>query len=662
MKNLFILVALLLAQMAYAQPEKTKFINEEFKSGEQAMLEKKYQQALRSFNRVLKVEPKFIPALRAAGTCYELLGNHKEALSSYFKVLSQDPYFSRIIYYEIGRTYYRLGSYHNALDYFSQFIGLQKLENQHFGLAIERELQQEQLYLQDVAQSILACQVSIDSIQYLNIAEVINIGPAINTKADEYFPFVSNDNFLLFYTRRKSVEQDEDLFVSVATENYWQAASPVVGFNSRNNEGMGTFVRNGRQLYFTACERENVMGTCDIWEAKVEGKKVTKTAVPEGYLNSERWESQACISCDGNVIYFASNREGGLGGTDIWRCKKLADGSWSAAENMGSNINTPYDEEAPFITNDGKMLYFSSTGHFGLGEEDIYFSRLQNNGYWSKARNLGQPVNTASRELGFFLSADGKTGYFASDRSGGYGGMDIYKFNLSAQLMADPITFVEGVVKDAEFKLPVVTTVKIPNRLPITTDERGRFFICFPANQPLEVEVNQMGFRPYQNSFEIPFWENQSFYPIEILLETGVRAIQVTSTGKDSLDNSGLRPIKVIAEPIPKIFTTTLFYGVNEYELTNKHKNELDRFLENVAPNKITKLEIIGFADYVGSDSDNVKLSEERAKQVTSFIKDKDVKVDQVYMDGHGEVGDERSADESRRVEVIIHALPPSKN
>ncbi|NJL73786.1 MAG: OmpA family protein [Saprospiraceae bacterium] len=188
----------------------------------------------------------------------------------------------------------------------------------------------------------------------------------------------------------------------------------------------------------------------------------------------------------------------------------------------------------------------------------------------------------------------------------------------------------------------------------------GVFFVCFPANQPLEVEVNQMGFRPYQNSFTIPFWENQSFYPVEILLETGIKAIQVTSTGKDSLENSGLRPIKVI-EP-PKIFTTTLFYGVNEYQLTNKHKNELDRFIQSVAPNRITKLEIIGFADYVGSDSDNVKLSEERARQVTSFIKDKDVKVDQVYMDGHGEVGDEQSADESRRVEVIIHAVPSPKN
>jgi len=657
MKYFFILFTLLLTEFTFAQTDpETKFINENFKNGEQAMLERKYRVALQSFQKVLKIKPRFIPALRASGTCYELLGDHEKALSSYFNVLSQDPYFSRLLYYDIGRTYYRLGQYHNALDYFSQFIGLQKLDNQHFGLAVERELPQEQEYLQDIYQNILACQISIDSIQYLNIMEVINIGPAINTKSDEYFPFVANDNSLLFCTRRKGEERDEDLFVSVASQSHWQTASPVAGFNSGNNEGMGTFVRNGRQMYFTACEREKVMGTCDIWEAKVEGKKVTKVSVPDG-INSDKWESQACISCDGNIIYFASNREGGMGGTDIWRCKKLASGAWSEPENLGPSINTAQDEEAPFITNDGKMLYFSSTGHFGLGEEDIYFSRLQNNGFWSKARNLGQPVNTASRELGFFLSADGKTGYFASDRKGGYGGMDIYKFELSAQLAADPITFVEGVVIDADFRLPVVTTIKIPNRNPIQTDERGRFFICFPANQNLDVQVNHTGFRPYQNTFEIPFWENHNVFDITIQLRTPVKSLDsIEEKDVDSLKNNLITPPKPIVQPL--IFTHGLYYGMNESELSSKHKNELDDFFKKVTTHVISKIEIIGFADYVGSDADNMKLSEERAKKVATFIKERELKVDNIYIDGQGEIGEEQDAEESRRVEIIIHATP----
>ena len=169
----------------------------------------------------------------------------------------------------------------------------------------------------------------------------------------------------------------------------------------------------------------------------------------DGYANSEKWESQASISCDGSLLFFASNRKGGLGGTDLWMSTRQADGSWSDPKNLGPKINTELDEEAPFITNDGKTLYFSSTGHLGMGEQDLFMSRLDDKGNWMAAINLGEPINTASRELGFFLSADGKTGYFSSNRKGGMGGMDIYKFELSEYLYAEPITFVEGFVKDS---------------------------------------------------------------------------------------------------------------------------------------------------------------------------------------------------------------------
>lgn len=488
---LFILLTLCLSITAVAQnTQRVKLINEAYRNGEQALLEQKYKLALKQFEKVLKIEPFHTASLRASGTCYDLLGQYEKALVAYLKVLNNDPYFSRIIYYEIGRTYYRLGQYHSALDYFSQFVGLQELSNNNFGLGVEREQIKEVEYLKDLSQSMIACQVSIDSIQFLNIKEIINVGPAINTEADEYFPFVMNDNSLLFYTRRKSTEKDEDLFVSEGQNEIWEAGQGIGSFNSRWNEGMTTFIRNGRKLYFTACERENILGTCDIWEATAEGKRIKNLQPSEDYLNSDRWDAQAAISCDGNAIYFASNRAGGYGGTDIWMSEKESDGTWSSPKNLGPYINSAGDEEAPFITNDGKMLYFSSTGHFGMGEQDIYFARKNRAGYWSKPRNLGPPVNSAARELGFFLSADGKTGYFASGRSGGYGGMDIYKFKLSTQLMADPITFVEGYVKDKDFNLPVRTTIEIPNRHPIETDERGRFFLCFPANKFLRVEVD----------------------------------------------------------------------------------------------------------------------------------------------------------------------------
>ncbi|MBK7872164.1 MAG: PD40 domain-containing protein [Saprospiraceae bacterium] len=146
------------------------------------------------------------------------------------------------------------------------------------------------------------------------------------------------------------------------------------------------------------------------------------------------------VSCDGSTLYFTSDREGGLGGTDIWVSKRNLDGNWSEPENLKFPINTPSYEESPFITNDGQTLYFSSDGHLGLGDQDIFMSRIDNEGNWSTPINLGPPVNSAHRELCFILAADGRTGYFASDRPEGFGGLDIYRVSLSSELYSEAIT------------------------------------------------------------------------------------------------------------------------------------------------------------------------------------------------------------------------------
>ncbi len=649
-----LIITLLFSSVIFAQSsDKMKLINDNYRTGEQLLLELKHKQALKYFEQALKIDPKHTASLRAAGTCYDLLGQYEKALASYLKVLNQNPYFSRVIYYEIGRTYYRLGQYYSALGYFSQFGELQNLNNNYFGLSVEREIQKEAEYLRELSQSMLACQISIDSVQYHNIREVINVGPAINSVGDEYFPYLVNNNSYLYYTKRQSATQKEDVFVSENIKGIWQSGQSLSNFNTKWNEGMTTFVRDGRKMYFTACERETVKGACDIWEAETDGKRVKKAKSLTDFINSDSWDSQASISCDGSIIYFASNRAGGYGGTDIWMSQKEEDGKWSEPKNMGANVNTSGDEEAPFITNDGKTLYFSSTGHFGMGEQDIYFVRKQRDGLWSKPYNLGPPVNSAARELGFFLSADGKMGYFSSDREGGYGGMDIYKFELPAQLISDPITFVEGFVKDKDFGLPVRTTVKIKGHPEIETDERGRFFICFPANEGLKAEVNQMNFQKYQNTFEIPEWDNTKPFTIDLLLEMNVHGFS-----GNQLEESKTEIVEDKPKPIDlqKVSTLSIYYETNEAALNSRNKNHLDRFLGGIEREKITKVEIIGYADSVGSDAYNLQLSEKRAKEVATFLKDKELVINKVYLEGKGASTEGSNNSENRRVEIIIHS------
>ena len=164
---------------------------------------------------------------------------------------------------------------------------------------------------------------------------------------------------------------------SIKANNIWESSLALdSSFNTTRNEGMVTMTRDNRSLYFTGCSRPEVYGTCDIMRADIDSFRISSSRKLPGYAMSEYWESQASISCDGQLLFFASNRKGGLGGTDIWVSERQEDGSWGDPKNLGRPINTEKDEEAPFITNDGKVLYFSSTGHLGLGEQDIFMSRI----------------------------------------------------------------------------------------------------------------------------------------------------------------------------------------------------------------------------------------------------------------------------------------------
>jgi len=290
---------------------------------------------------------------------------------------------------------------------------------------------------------------------------------------------------------------DENLFYSHANGNWQKGKTVNELITTPENEGMSTFTRDGVMMIYTVCEQEGVIANgCDLRKAIVQGDSIITIEELEGMVNSEFYESQASLSCDGNKLYFASNRKGGLGLTDIWVSEKLPDGNWGVAKNLGKSINTTGYEEAPFITNDGKTLFLSSTGHLGMGEQDIFRSHWNEKGYWEAAINLGTPINTAARELGFFLTSDNQTGYFASDKAEGFGGMDIYKFKMPNQFEVAPTTFVEGFVVDSLTQLPIETYIETNLRGKVKTDKNGRFFFCLPAEETLSIAIQETDYFP----------------------------------------------------------------------------------------------------------------------------------------------------------------------
>ena len=612
--------------------------------GQAYLVEHNYEKAIKTFQKVLDMDNENMIAIRSIAYAYDLSEEFELADIMYDKFLELFPNQSRLAYFEAGKAKFNNGNYVSALSYLAKFDSLQTEPNYKFGRLLEQELPLELNAREELNTIVTECQIAMDIQQFSTMEDVINIGRNINTPADEYFPYLTNDRELIFYTRRKDKFADENLFYSEKQNQQWDIGKSVgMDFNTLNNEGMSTILRNGRKLFFTSCERPSVKGPCDLWTADLNGHKISNIESLQGESNSDYWESQATISCDGDVIYFASNRPGGLGGSDIWMSILDEEGNWTEPVNMGPQINTTKDEEAPFISNDSRTLFFSSTGHPGLGEQDMFLSKMDKEGNWQKPVNLGPPINSSYRELGFYLSSNGTTGYFASNREHpqAAGGMDIYSFELPKVLNADPVTYVELTVIDSLTKRPVICDVFTQEEGRLSTDSEGRVFICSPANTSLNLTILQPSYNAYTRTINIPEWDNSILFSILLPLQP--------EEGRED------RPVLGYAET-KKEKMHQIYFGFNKKKMDGLEKEKLDQFLQSL-PNRdeIIEIEIKGFSDQTGDDLYNLKLSEERADAVATFMKNKGYRVDRVFIEGGGEIMENIPDREKRRVEIKIY-------
>ena len=654
LKQLPLTILLCFCAMGMAWAQHNPLATEYYQAGESALLQKDYKKALRRFQQAVELQPELMAAERGIGLCYEMLKEYPTALTHYLKIVETAPKFSRALYYQIGEIYFKLGLYNKAIAYFDQFRRMQLMEDISFTVNGEKERVLEDQFLDKLEGNIRACQISMDTSKFNQNVRIANLGSGINGRSDDYFPFLSNNQELLFFTRRRNMESDENLFFSTSQNGYWHEARPVNNLlNSNFNEGMSTLVRNGRHMYFTACNRPEVRGPCDIWEADLEKEEIKRVAALQGNPNTDQWESQAAISCDGSTLFFASNRPEGQGGTDIWTSNKLPGGEWSNPVNLGPQINTPLDEEAPFISNDGTALYFSSTGHLGIGDQDIFVSFKDQHGNWTTPMNLGPKINTPHRELGFYLSADGKTGYFASDRPGGWGGMDIYRVELYEELYSQPITYTEFQVRNSRTAEPIATRVVFgDDRQPLHTDSSGRFFLCLPANSHIRIKIDAPEFHPFNSEFPIPEWDNRQFYALELLL----LPIHIPFIPEEKI-----APPDTIAPP-PRIRTlqryqVTVYFQFDSDELELNELEKLQDFAASLAGKETQHVDINGYADDIGEDGYNLKLSEKRAKKIALFLMQKGFPISRIAMKGNGEIHDGQAKSQNRRVELKITTL-----
>jgi hypothetical protein len=281
--------------------------------------------------------------------------------------------------------------------------------------------------------------------------KIKNMGPNINSEYPDYVPLISGDGEWLYFTSRRkggvsnvldpNGEFFEDVYYANKINGEWNAAINIgKPINTESHDATVALSPSGNRLLIYRTNISQDAG--DIYSTELSAQGWGEPKKFSSQVNSRYFEPSATITDDQEVMYFASNRPGGYGGKDIYRVKKLPDGSWSEPLNLGPTINTPGHEDGPFISADSRILYFSSTGHLGLGGYDIYKTKWDSNKEaWEEAENLGYPLNTVFDDIYFVTEATGNKGYYSTNRTGGYGGHDIYEVSIGNE---DALIVVKG--------------------------------------------------------------------------------------------------------------------------------------------------------------------------------------------------------------------------
>lgn len=485
--------------------------------------------------------------------------------------------------------------------------------------------------------------------------EIEELDNAINSEFDDYAPVITADKSVMFFTSRRPFTEKEQKRNRQGSENIYEsifdedsgewleaeALKPPINDPKRFNSNIAVSNDGQRLLVYM----DDGYGYGDIYESYLVGNKWSDPQSIGETINSEDHESSASIAPDGRTIYFVSDRKGGKGGRDIWRATKDSDGNWGEAENLGDVINTKKNEEGVFIHPDGKTLYFSSQGHNSKGGYDVFKSIMQDDGSWSKPINLGEPINTEGDDLFFVVSADGKTGYYASNRGGKVKNIfEIRFFPLEKSKDEGPkLTVFKGKIFDEKTEAPLGATIVVVDNEKdevigtyASNSETGKYLISLPAGKNYGINISKEGYLFSSHSFDLT---NDS-----------------VSEYKEVKQDIALKKLEVGSRVVLK----NIFFDYDKATLRPESKTELKRLKEVLDTNPSMSLEIGGHTDSRGSAEYNARLSKNRAKSVVDYLIEQGISSERLTYKGYGMTDPvatndtEEGRQENRRVEFKV--------
>lgn len=465
------------------------------------------------------------------------------------------------------------------------------------------------------------------------------MGETINFKNKQYFPVLTADNETLIFTAR-SDDGDENLYTSQLINGSWSAPKSISNkINTNANEGTCSISADGRTLVFTSCDGKNSLGSCDLYISKKIGEEWSTPENLGSSINTSFWEAQPSLSNDGRILYFSSDRQGGYGRKDLWVSELKENNTWTKAINLGDVINTTSDEISPFIHANGHTLFFASDGHLGMGGLDLFMTESKMS-ICSKPENLGFPINTHEDQVALFISADGSKGYYSSDVKPD---IKLFQFDIPKKLSEKfkRASYVKGIVQDAsnkqslsaEIELIDLKTNKVVEKT-ISDAITGQYTAVLPNGSQYGLFINKKDY----------FFKSLTFNFSE----------KTEADGKT---------IDILLDPIKKDVKTVLnniFFDSGKAELRPESFTELDKLQLLLKQNPSLQVEISGHTDDVGKDTENQVLSEKRALSVADYLIKKGINTQNIKVKGYGKTKpivpntSEENRQINRRIEMSI--------
>lgn len=607
MRYSIILLILFLNANTYAQEYSTtsrKAISH-YENAMSKMQVRDYSGVIESLENATKADKGFIEAWLLMADTYDLTENYRKVEEACKKAIENGGEKYEVVFLFMANAQFRQAKYEEAIQTAEIFL---KKKISH-----SQKTKAEFI----IKSSKFAISVMANPVPF----EPLNLGDSINSEYEEYWPSISVDNKMFFFSRTIPKNQNkkvfqEDIFLSKKQSNYWSVAEPIgPQINSPNNEGRPYITSDGTQLIMTIMPYG---GSMDIYYSNFTDTGWSGPINIGAPINTKFSERQACISSDKRTLYFNSDRPGGKGKSDIWYSVLDPNGNWGPPINMGDSINTAEYEQAAFIHSDNETFYFSSNGHIGMGGFDIYMSKKNSDGIWVKPVNVGYPINTHADEVGLIIDATGENGYFASSRLSGKRS-DIFSFKMPAEYRPQAVSYFKGKIFDAETLKPLQAAFELINLNTQKTITKayshpstGNFLLCLPVDNEYALNVSKKNYIFYSDYFSLDSSNNAQ---------------------NPFIKDIALQPIK----PGQTMVLKNIFFETNSSSLLPKSEIELQRLEQFLKQNPTIKIEISGHTDNTGSEAFNKVLSEKRAQVVWDYLIQKGVATEKLAYKGYGE-------------------------